>query len=79
MHMRVTLTHNRHKTPCLQIEFIDMHFGTGPADGQQLDERDPHVVTDHLREIEVCSQVSKSVFFIVSCFFFVSLFIGQTH
>lgn len=58
-----------------QIEFVDMHFGTGPAAVQQLDERDPHVVADHLREIEVCSNVSKSVFFIVSCSQFAYVFV----
>lgn len=47
-----------------QIEFVDMHFGTGP-NGAVVD-NDPYVLQDHLREIEMCSKVSKSVFFIVS-------------
>lgn len=41
-----------------------MHFGTGP-ENPQID-IDPYTIQDHLREIEVCRKVSKSVFFIVS-------------
>lgn len=48
-----------------QIEFVDMHFGSGPSARCQS-EFDPYIVDDHLREIQVCSKVSKSVFFIVS-------------
>lgn len=53
-------------SPAAQIELVDMHFGTGP-DGAVVD-YDPYVLDDHLREIELCSKVSKSVFFIVSVF-----------
>lgn len=49
---------------CSQIELVDMHFGTGP-DGAVVD-YDPLALKDHLREIEMCSKVSKSIFFIVS-------------
>lgn len=50
----------------LQVEIIDMHFGTGPEEMETMSELDPYVIDDHLQEIEICSRVSKSVFFIVS-------------
>lgn len=43
-----------------------MHFGTGPEEMETMSELDPYVIDDHLREIEICNNVSKSVFFIVS-------------
>lgn len=43
-----------------------MHFGTGPEEMETLSELDPYVIDDHLQEIEICSKVSKSIFFIVS-------------
>lgn len=45
-----------------------MHFGTGPDNMDAVTDLDPHVLMDHLTEVEICSQVSKSVFFIVSKF-----------
>lgn len=43
-----------------------MHFGTGPEEMETMSELDPYVIDDHLQEIEICSRVSKSIFFIVS-------------
>lgn len=43
-----------------------MHFGTGPDEMETMSELDPYVIDDHLQEIEICSRVSKSIFFIVS-------------
>lgn len=43
-----------------------MHFGTGPEEMETMSELDPYVIDDHLHEIEICSRVSKSIFFIVS-------------
>lgn len=43
-----------------------MHFGTGPDEMETISELDPYVIDDHLQEIEICNQVSKSIFFIVS-------------
>ncbi|KAJ6644572.1 Protein qui-1 [Pseudolycoriella hygida] len=48
----------------IEIEIIDMHFGTGPEEMETMSELDPYVIDDHLHEIEICSRVSKSVFFI---------------
>lgn len=45
-----------------------MHFGTGPDNMDAIVDLDPHVLNDHLKEIEICSKVSKSTFFIVSIF-----------
>lgn len=52
-----------------------MHFGTGPEEMETMSELDPYVIADHLQEIEICSRVSKSIFFIVSydVYFYVSL------
>lgn len=52
----------------IEIEFVDMHFGTGSLDITQV-EKDPYILEDYLHEIEVCHQNSKSVFFLVSCEF----------
>lgn len=42
-----------------------MHFGTGPSQ-DALTDLDPYILNEHLSEIEICSRVSKSVFFLVS-------------
>ncbi|XP_055839533.1 protein qui-1 isoform X2 [Episyrphus balteatus] len=47
----------------IEIEIVDMHFGTGPPDIIAL-EQDPYLIHDYLDEIETCHRVSKSVFFI---------------
>lgn len=49
-----------------QVEFVDMHFGTGPGNGDAFVDLDPYILDEHLSEIEVCCRVSKSVFFLVS-------------
>lgn len=49
-----------------KIEFIDMHFGTGPSSADSLTDVDPYILNEHLREIDLCAEVSKSAFFIVS-------------
>lgn len=46
----------------IEIEFVDMHFGTGP--NGSLAELNPKLLEDHLAEIEICQRDSKSVFFI---------------
>lgn len=43
-----------------------MHFGTGPISADALTDIDPYILDVHLSEIGICSQVSKSIFFIVS-------------
>lgn len=43
-----------------------MHFGTGPGHSDALTDSDPYILDEHLSEIEICSRVSKSVFFLVS-------------
>lgn len=43
-----------------------MHFGTGPGHADAFVDLDPYILDEHLSEIEVCSRVSKSVFFLVS-------------
>lgn len=43
-----------------------MHFGTGPDHLGAFVDLDPYILDEHLVEIEVCSRVSKSVFFLVS-------------
>ena len=44
-----------------------MHFGTGPSNETELlSELHRYSIEDHLTEIDVCSKVSKSTFFIVS-------------
>lgn len=50
----------------LQIELVDMHFGTGLT--HTTVDLDPYVLYDHLREIKNCFRASRSVFFIVSGF-----------
>ncbi|XP_061393176.1 uncharacterized protein LOC133328649, partial [Musca vetustissima] len=47
----------------IEIEFVDMHFGTGSLDITQV-EKDPYILEDYLHEIETCHQNSKSVFFL---------------
>ncbi|XP_075167828.1 uncharacterized protein LOC142239988 [Haematobia irritans] len=47
----------------IEIEFVDMHFGTGSLDITQV-EKDPYILEDYLHEIQVCHQNSKSVFFL---------------
>lgn len=44
-----------------------MHFGTGPT--STATDLDPYILDEHLSEIEICSRVSKSVFFLVSMHF----------
>lgn len=46
----------------IEIEFVDMHFGTGP--NGSLAELNPKLLEDHLTEIEICKRDSKNVFFI---------------
>jgi hypothetical protein len=53
----------------IEVEIIDMHFGTGPEPYTIVDV-DPHVLDDHLSEIDDCRSVSKSIFFIVRKTFF---------
>lgn len=48
-----------------QIEIVDMHFGTG-LDSMNVSDLDPYILEEHLSEIEICSKVSRSVFFLVS-------------
>lgn len=43
-----------------------MHFGTGPVNMDAVVDLDPYILDEHLQEIDVCSKVSKSIFFIVS-------------
>lgn len=45
---------------------VDMHFGTGPDNMDAVVDLDPYILDEHLKEIEICSKVSKSIFFIVS-------------
>lgn len=47
-----------------QIEFVDMHFGTGTTHSSI--DLDPYVLYDHLHEIRTCHRVSRSACFIVS-------------
>lgn len=47
-----------------QIEFVDMHFGTGLT--HTSIDLDPYVLYDHLHEIRTCFRVSRSACFIVS-------------
>ncbi|XP_034104152.1 protein qui-1 isoform X1 [Drosophila albomicans] len=46
----------------IELEIVDMHFGTGPLDVTLL-ERDPYMLQDLLHEIDTCHAHSKSVFF----------------
>lgn len=46
-----------------------MHFGTGPGHTDAIVDYDPYILDEHLSEIEICSRVSKSVFFLVSKLF----------
>lgn len=55
----------------IEVEFVDMHFGTGPNSIIQSSEIDPFILEDHLTEIVTCHRVSKSIFFIVSSIFFI--------
>nr|XP_036226005.1 NACHT domain- and WD repeat-containing protein 1 isoform X1 [Bactrocera oleae]XP_036226006.1 NACHT domain- and WD repeat-containing protein 1 isoform X1 [Bactrocera oleae] len=47
----------------IEIEIVDMHFGTGPLQIMQT-EQDPYILHDYLHEIETCYNNSKSVFFL---------------
>ncbi|XP_036331205.1 NACHT domain- and WD repeat-containing protein 1 isoform X1 [Rhagoletis pomonella] len=47
----------------IEIEIVDMHFGTGPLHIMQV-EQDPYILQDYLHEIETCYNNSKSVFFL---------------
>ncbi|XP_020716255.1 NACHT domain- and WD repeat-containing protein 1 isoform X2 [Ceratitis capitata] len=47
----------------IEIEIVDMHFGTGPLNIIQV-EQDPYILKDYLHEIETCYNNSKSVFFL---------------
>ncbi|XP_030380851.1 NACHT domain- and WD repeat-containing protein 1 [Scaptodrosophila lebanonensis] len=47
----------------IELEIVDMHFGTGPLDVTQV-ERDPYMLQDYLHEIDTCHAHSKSVFFL---------------
>nr|XP_043066337.1 uncharacterized protein LOC108122468 isoform X3 [Drosophila bipectinata] len=48
----------------IELEFVDMHFGTGCLEVNQL-ERDPYMIHDYLHEIDICHAHTKSVFFMV--------------
>ncbi|XP_032571228.1 NACHT domain- and WD repeat-containing protein 1 isoform X1 [Drosophila sechellia] len=48
----------------IELEFVDMHFGTGDLEVHQL-ERDPYLIHDYLHEIDTCHAHTKSVFFMV--------------
>ncbi|XP_020814996.1 uncharacterized protein LOC110189304 isoform X1 [Drosophila serrata] len=48
----------------IELEFVDMHFGTGDLSVNQL-ERDPYMIHDYLHEIDICHAHTKSVFFMV--------------
>ncbi|KAH8402086.1 hypothetical protein KR009_009573 [Drosophila setifemur] len=48
----------------IELEFVDMHFGTGDLEVNQL-ERDPYMIHDYLHEIDICHAHTKSVFFMV--------------
>ncbi|XP_016958398.1 protein qui-1 isoform X2 [Drosophila biarmipes] len=48
----------------IELEFVDMHFGTGDPEVNQLD-RDPYLIHDYLHEIDTCHAHTKSVFFMV--------------
>ncbi|XP_016940916.3 protein qui-1 isoform X1 [Drosophila suzukii] len=48
----------------IELEFVDMHFGTGDLEVNQL-ERDPYLIHDYLHEIDTCHAHTKSVFFMV--------------
>ncbi|XP_041675589.1 NACHT domain- and WD repeat-containing protein 1 isoform X2 [Drosophila eugracilis] len=48
----------------IELEFVDMHFGTGELEVNQL-ERDPYLIHDYLHEIDTCHAHTKSVFFMV--------------
>ncbi|XP_041450211.1 uncharacterized protein LOC111078619 isoform X3 [Drosophila obscura] len=47
----------------IELEFVDMHFGTGALEINQL-ERDPYMLQDYLHEIDTCHAHTKSVFFL---------------
>ncbi|XP_034650904.1 uncharacterized protein LOC117890259 isoform X2 [Drosophila subobscura] len=47
----------------IELEFVDMHFGTGALGVNQL-ERDPYLLEDYLHEIDTCHAHTKSVFFL---------------
>ncbi|XP_030246906.1 NACHT domain- and WD repeat-containing protein 1 isoform X2 [Drosophila navojoa] len=47
----------------IELEIVDMHFGTGALEVTQLD-RDPYMLADYLHEIDTCHAHSKSVFFL---------------
>ncbi|SPP75848.1 uncharacterized protein LOC117581052 isoform X1 [Drosophila guanche] len=47
----------------IELEFVDMHFGTGALGVNQL-ERDPYLIEDYLHEIDTCHAHTKSVFFL---------------
>ncbi|XP_033234767.1 NACHT domain- and WD repeat-containing protein 1 isoform X1 [Drosophila pseudoobscura] len=47
----------------IELEFVDMHFGTGALEVNQL-ERDPYLLQDYLHEIDTCHAHTKSVFFL---------------
>lgn len=56
----------------LQVELVDMHFGSGPTEEGAEDaceDCDPFLLEDHLIELRECHKFSKSVFFIVSTVF----------
>ncbi|XP_016984916.1 uncharacterized protein LOC108048641 isoform X2 [Drosophila rhopaloa] len=48
----------------IELEFVDMHFGTGDLEINQL-ERDPYMIHDYLHEIDICHAHTKSAFFMV--------------
>lgn len=56
-----------------------MHFGTGPVNMDAVVDLDPYILDEHLEEIEICSKVSKSIFFIVSIFFIFFIFSNFVH
>lgn len=45
---------------CLQVEFVDMHYGS------ELDPmKNPFLFAEHLDEIKNCQKVSRGCFFLV--------------
>lgn len=58
----------------IEVEFVDMHFGTGPNSIIAPSELDPYILDDHLSEVITCHRVSKSIFFIVRLFLLYFIF-----
>lgn len=56
----------------IKIEFVDVHFGTGPSDTNAI-KQDPYLLEAYLDEISVCHKHSKSIFFMVRNIIFILL------